>query len=155
SKDRDQRPDAEILRTVREGLRRTREHRTLILAWIGNRYVWGKSPQDPDAIEIMYHAADFRGRSADPYGTRHYAVYFGLSVVQPKTPAILRTLADLCMRVDDPNDLDRVAWGARSQQAELLSYLKPYLAAQDEATREKAVVVEKILGVELQAFAWA
>src|SRR5262249_22320448 len=41
------------------------------------------------------------------------------------------------------------------QQAELLSYLKPYLAAQDEATREKAVVVEKILGGELQAFAWA
>ena len=22
--------------------------------------------------------------SCDPYGTRHYAVYFGLSVVQPK-----------------------------------------------------------------------
>ena len=43
------------------------------------------------------------------------------------TPAILHTLADLCMTSDDPNDLGRVAWGAKAQRAEILSYLKPYL----------------------------
>jgi RNA polymerase sigma-70 factor (ECF subfamily) len=155
SADKDEQLDTEILQTVRQGLRRTREHRTLILSWIGNRYVWGKSPQNPAAVEIMYHAADFRGPNADPYGTRHYAVYFGLSVVRPKTPAILRTLAELCVRVDDPNDLSRVAWGAEDQQAEILAYLKPFLASQDPATREKAAVVEKILRGDLKAFEWA
>lgn len=117
--DKDKRDDEEILQKVRNGLRHTRQHRTVILRWIGNRYIWGESPQDPRAIEILYHAAECNGPNADPYGTRHYAVYFGLSVVSVKTPAILRTLADLAMRVDDPNDLDRIAWGCASQRQDL------------------------------------
>jgi hypothetical protein len=155
SQDKDSRADGEIFETVRNGLRRTTKHRTLILAWVGNRYIWGKSPQHPYAIETMYHAADFSGERADPYGTRHYAVYFGLSVVQPKTPAILRTLADLCMRVDDPNDLGRVAWGAKSQQGELIGYLRRYLESSDESTRAKAEVCRRIFLGELEAFEWA
>ena len=103
----------------------------------------------------MYHAADFSGERADPYGTRHYAVYFGLSVVTKKTPSILRTLADLCMKVDDPNDLSRVAWGAKSQRAELLEYLDPYLKSEDDAVRKKADIVRQIFTGELKAFAWA
>lgn len=155
SKDRDSRPDEEILKTVRQGLRTCKNHKTLILRWIGNKYIWGKSPQNPEAIEIMYHAADFSGERADPYGTRHYAVYFGLSVVTNKTPTILRTLTELCMKVDDPNDLSRVAWGAKSQQTELLAYLDPYLKSEDAAVREKADVVRRIFTGELKAFAWA
>ena len=155
SRDRDSRPDEEILKTVRQGLRTCKNHKTIILRWIGNKYIWNKSPQNPEAIEIMYHAADFSGERADPYGTRHYAVYFGLSVVKEKTPSILRTLVDLCMKVDDPNDLSRVAWGAKSQRAGLLEYLDPYLKAEDEAVREKAEVVRRIFTGELKAFAWA
>ena len=152
SEDKDERPDKEILATVRNGLRRTKQHRTSILRWIGNKYIWGKSPQHPYAIEIMYHAADFSGERADPYGTRHYAVYFGLSVTQPKTPAILRTLAELCMRVDDPNDLSRVAWGAKSQQTELLKYLAPYLDSEEEDVRTKAKICKQIFTGKLKAF---
>lgn len=96
----DSQADEEILKTVHAGLRRTSQHRTLVLRWLGNKYIWNKSPQNSQAIEIMYHAADFR-KAAEVYGVRHYAVYFGLSVVQPKTRAILQTLAELCMRVDD------------------------------------------------------
>ena len=155
SKDKDSRKEDEILDTVRSGLRRTGEHRTSILRWIGNKYIWGESPQHPYAIEIMYHAADFSGERADPYGTRHYAVYFGLSVVRPKTPPILRTLVDLCMRIDDPNDLGRVAWGATSQQAELIAYLRPYQESTDPAIRAKAEVCRQIFVGELKAFAWA
>jgi len=155
SQDKDARRDDEILEKVRIGLRRTKQHRTSILRWIGNRYIWGKSPQNPDAIEIMYHAADFSGEKADPFGTRHYAVYFGLSVVNPKTPAILRTLADLCMRVDDPNDLGRVAWGAKSQRDELIQYLQPYLKSQDKAVRTKAEVCRQIFLGKIKAFEWA
>ncbi len=155
SRHKDEVEDEEILSTVRNGLRHTTQHRTSILRWVGNKYIWNRSPQNPEAIEIMYHAADFSGERADPYGTRHYAVYFGLSVVQEKSPAILKTLVALCMRVDDPNDLSRVAWGARSQRVELLDYLQPYLQSEDAATVEKAGVCEKIFKGELQAFAWA
>lgn len=155
SNDKDARSDQEILDTVRNGLRHTNAHRTSILRWIGNKYIWGQSRQNPDAIEIMYHAADFSGKQADPYGTRHYAVYFGLSVTQPKTPSILRTLAELAIRVDDPNDLSRIQWGCQNQREELLKYLAPFLASDDEAVRAKAQVCEKIFKGELKAFGWA
>ena len=65
-------------------------------------------------------------------------------MVQPKPPAVLRTLVDLCMQVDDREDWSRIAWGTRSQRTEILSYLKPYLAARDEATREKAALLAKV-----------
>lgn len=153
--DKDSRSDEEILKTVRDGFRKTREHRMPILRWIGNKYIWNKSPQNPDAIEIMYHAADFTGENANPSGARHDAVYFGLSVTQPKTPAILRTLAELAMHVDDPNDLDRIAWGCSNQKSELLEYLKPFHESDDETVRNKADVCRRIFSGELKAFAWA
>ncbi|MEZ6033159.1 MAG: protein kinase [Planctomycetaceae bacterium] len=152
---KDSRSDAEILKTVRDGFRNSRQHRMPILRWIGNKYIWNKSPQNPHAIEIMYHAADFSGEDANPSGARHAAVYFGLSVTQPKTSAILRTLAELSMRVDDPNDLDRIAWGCSNQKEELLEYLKPFDASDDEAIRSKADVCHKIFSGELKAFGWA
>lgn len=152
---KDSRSDAEILNTVRQGFRNTRQHRMPILRWIGNKYIWNKSSQNPDAIELMYHAADFSGENANPSGARHSAVYFGLSVTQPKTPAILRTLAELAVQVDDPNDLGRIAWGASNQKAELLKYLKPFQDSNDEAVRNKAEVCRKIFNGELKAFAWA
>jgi serine/threonine protein kinase len=155
ARDKDSRSDDEILETVRSGFRNTSEHRMPILRWIGNKYIWNKSPQNLDAIEIMYHAADFSGGVADPSEARHAAVYFGLSVTQPKTPAILRTLAELSMRVDDPNDLDRIAWGCSNQKSELLEYLKPFHESDDEAVRNKADVCRRIFNGELKAFAWA
>jgi C-terminal processing protease CtpA/Prc len=142
-KDKDKQPTGEILGIVRRGLRRTRAPRDQIMAWIGGKHVWGVSPQNPDAIEILYHAADFHS-AAVAADIRYNAVYYGLSVIQPKTPAVLRTLVDMSM--EEKNDWGRVAWGARSQRDELLVYLKPYLAATDEATREKAAVLAKVLG---------
>jgi hypothetical protein len=141
---KDDRPDAEVLRTLRQGLRRTKSDRAKVLEWIGDRFIWFASPQNPDAIEIVYHASDFRGKAADPYGARKGALHDGLAMVQPKPPAVLRTLVDLCMQVDDREDWNRIAWGTRSQRTEVLSYLKPYLAARDEATREKAALLAKV-----------
>lgn len=146
--------DEEFLLTVRQGLRRTENYRTSILSWVGNRFIWGKEPQDADAIELCYHASDFSDE-ASQYGARHYAVYFGLSVVDEKSPSILRTLAELCVAVDDPNDIGRVAWGAASQLEALLPYLAPSLASEDEWEREKAQAVERIFKGEQKAFEWA
>jgi hypothetical protein len=144
--DKDERSDEEILATVRAGLRRSREDRGNVLRWFGNRYVWGKSPQNPKAVEIMYHAT---GIDQGP------AIYFGLSVVENKTPAILRTLCEIAMETDDPNDLHRIAWGCGSQKAELIAFLEPHLASGDSETREKAEILERIFGGELKAFEWA
>ncbi|MEI8381206.1 MAG: hypothetical protein WCJ09_13845 [Planctomycetota bacterium] len=148
-------PDDAVLKLIRQGLRSTRAHRTVIVRWVGNTYIWGKDEQNADAIELMYHASDFRGPTADPFGTRHYAVYFGLSVVQKKSPAILRTLVDLSLAVDDPNDLDRIAWGSKTQRDELLAFVEPHLKSDDAAIRAKADVLQQIFQGKLKAFAWA
>ena len=95
--DRDSRPDAEVLQTVRQGLRHSYRNQAEILRWVGQRYIVGKSPQNADAIEIMYHAVDL---SSGRDETLRNAVHFGLSAVRPLSPAILHTLADLCFRVD-------------------------------------------------------
>lgn len=151
----DPRSDAEKLRIVRQGLRRARSYPSTILSAVGNTYIWGKSPQNPDAIEIMYHASDSRGPGLNPNGTVQHAVHNGLSVVEPKSPAILRALTELCMRKDDANYMSRVAWGAASQRSELIACLKPYLESKDDATREKAADVNRIFNGELNAFQWA
>jgi hypothetical protein len=147
-------PDAEFLAVIRDGLRRTTNHRTIIISFVGQRFIWGVEPQHPDAIELCYHAADFRSEAAK-YGARHYAVYFGLSVVDEKPPAVLRTLVDLCVAVDDPNDIGRVAWGAETQLDELLPWLAPHLASDDPYDREKAEAVQAIFQGEIGAFEWA
>jgi hypothetical protein len=146
--------DADYLTTVRAGFRRMKGYRTRVLAGLGNRFIWNKDPQNPDAIELMYHAADF-SEAADVYGCRHEAVYFGLSVTKPKTPAILRTLAELCVAVDSRSDLGRVAWGAADQKDELLPYLAPFLASEDEAVKAKARAVVSIIEGDLTAREWA
>ena len=146
--------DAEFLSVIRNGLRHTTNHKTLIISYVGNRFIWGKAPQDPDAIELCYHAAAF-GPGAEDSSTRHYAIYYGLSVVAEKTPAILRTFADLCVLVDDPSDIGRITWGTAEQLDELMPYLEPWLSDEDPWVREKAEAVERIWKGELSAREWA
>lgn len=140
--DKDERPDEEIFSTVRQGLRRTTQHRTLILQWIGNRYVWGKDPQNPRAVEILYHAVPLE---------RHYAVYFGLSVVRNKTPNILRTLADICM---EGQEVGRTTWGLGDQREMLLAYISPHLQDTDPARRQIAEMLVKHFKGELDFEQW-
>jgi hypothetical protein len=117
--DKDRRSDAEILSTVRQGFRRMTQDRRLLLVWIGNRYIWGRDPQNPEAVEIMYHAVPL-----EP----HYAVYFGLSVVHDKTANLLRTLAEVCMQGEE---VERIVWGVGLQREELLAYITPHLQDSD------------------------
>jgi hypothetical protein len=140
--DKDRRSDEEILTTVRHGFRRTTKYRTLILSWIGNRYIWNKKQQNLEAIEIMYHAVPME---------RHYAIYFGLSVVLQKTPNILRTLAEICMQGED---VGRITWGIRSQRDELVSYIKPYLEHRNAEKREIASILLRHFRSELDFEKW-
>jgi hypothetical protein len=115
--------DRQILETVRKGLRRTTKHKTLVLRLVGNRFIWGKSPQNEQAIDLMYRAT----YSPDS-DIRHYAEYFGLSVVEHKDTQILKRLAQLCVNYKE-TDTGRIIWGVymSDQQHEFMSELKPYL----------------------------
>ncbi len=141
--------DQQYLELVRKGFRSTRQHRSLILARIGNKYIWNRKKQNPLAIELMYHASN----NPNKY-ERHYAIYFGLSVVRPKTPAILKTLVDIAMTTDDFNDTGRIAWGAKDQRDELLKYLQPYLANDNLKTREHAQALKDIFSGRDKAFSY-
>jgi RNA polymerase sigma factor (sigma-70 family) len=140
---RDRRPAPEVLGIVRRGLRRTTADREDILREIGGRFVWSASPQDPLAIEILYHATDFRGPRFG-YGDSP-SIYYGLMRVEPETPSILHALVDWCMHVENPADWGWAGWVGRKSRAEILSYLKPYLDSSDDATRRRAEVVGKYL----------
>jgi hypothetical protein len=136
----------EYLEIVRKGFRTIRNHRTLVLARIGKKYIWNKKEQNPLAIELMYHATNNPNK-----GERHYAIYFGLSVVKPKTPAILKALVDIAMTIDDPNDTGRIAWGSRDQKKELIEYLKPYLVSKQEKVSKHAQALKNIFSGKLNA----
>jgi hypothetical protein len=142
----------ELILAVQKGLRRSTSPRLSILRTFGNRLIWGQKIQNPEAIELMYHAAG-AGKNSDL--TDHWAVYFGLSVVETKSPNILRTLAELCMQSDQADMLSRVAWGVRTQQSDCLAYLQPFLNSNEESVRAQARIVSRIIKGELNAFEWA
>ncbi|MHC4645052.1 MAG: M56 family metallopeptidase, partial [Planctomycetota bacterium] len=130
---KDLRDTDEILEMVRKGLRRY-GGRGNILRWIGNLFIWGKSPQNEKAVELMYHASGSDDRRL--YGD---AIYFGLSVTKNKTPEILRAMAAVAMKTDDYHNVTgRILWGCRSQKEELIACLDPYLNSDDEAVHKKA-----------------
>jgi len=150
----DQLPPDEMISAVQKGLRRSKTRTMGILRSLGNRFIWGRHPQNAAAIELMYHASA-ASRDIGSGEASYCAVYFGLSVTDPKTPNILRTLADICMHSDDPNMLSRVAWGVRSQQADCVAFLTPFLESSDEKVKDKAHLVKQILTGKINAFEWA
>ncbi|MCP4453838.1 MAG: hypothetical protein GY809_20445, partial [Planctomycetes bacterium] len=109
--DKDKRSDEEILSTVRQGFRRTSKHKTLVLRWIGNKYIWGKDPQHAEAIEIMYHAVPME---------RHYAVYYGLSTVRDKSEAVIEQLINMALADHENNLYGRIIWGLRGADSNLI-----------------------------------
>ena len=139
---------------IRNGLRHTTVPRASILRWLGNKFIWEKNPQNAAAIEIMFHAADPRN-TADRYGTRHNAVYYGLSVVKPKPDRILTALASLCMEIDEAETIARAVWGCRDQRPALLGALAPFLESKDPKRVQKAKDLQSIVRGELSAFDWA
>lgn len=146
-------PVGEITRLIQNGLRRCQSHRMPILRTLGNRFIWGRVPQNPSAIELMYHAtscpAEGEGQS-----TAQAAVYFGLSVVEPKNEHIIRALVEACVSSDDPNLLDRAVWGLSNDLGIALASLNPFLASKTATVRAKAQLVRRMLKGEVNAFAW-
>jgi len=144
SPDKDSVNDKELLDTVRCGLKKTKHNKNSILRWLGNKYIWGKSPQNKYAIEIMYHAS-----SSDEREIRGAAIYFGLSVTENKTENIFKALVDSCMKSKDWNDVGRAIWGCRQDKNKLLPYLEPYIKSNDDEIKQVAIAFKnEIIGTE-------
>lgn len=105
----------EYRETVRRALRSTPRDRSRVLAQFGNTFVWNQANQDPDAIELLYHAA------GSPE-LRHAALYYGATVVRQTTPNLIRMLVELGHR--DQEIRQRIPWGIRT-------YAKPDQALAD------------------------
>jgi hypothetical protein len=143
--------DESAFELLRLGLRGLRVDRQMpALRWFGNAFIWNQSPQDPRAIELMYHAAGSTNSIIS-----YNAVYFGLSVVRPMTEPILRALVEIGMHSVDPNVLSRIAWGAAASKYELLRQLQPHLESNDPDRRGHAEALRQIFSGEVKAFAWA
>ncbi len=142
--------DDEYIALIRNGLRRTTVRKLFVLREFGNRFVWGNRTQRMDAIELMFHAADPRPE-ADAYGTRHSAIYFGLSVTQDKTPRILDAMVAVAMASESASTIGRIAWGTSQEKDEMLKRLAPHLASDDPIVREKAEDLAKIFRKEESA----
>jgi hypothetical protein len=157
---RNGRSDDESLQMVRRGLRRIDgERRIWVIRWIGARYVPAKGPQNPDAIEILYHAMDYRDDRHYDNATSRYAQGPCSIMVQPKTHALLRALVELGMREDNPdirsNIVAATAMAGPAAQAEMLADLGPYLASGDAAVREKARALQGMFKGEIDSWEWA
>ncbi|MEZ6019291.1 MAG: hypothetical protein R3F17_04080 [Planctomycetota bacterium] len=124
-----------------------------MLVWVGEKYIWEKNPQNPQAIELMWHASDPRP-AADAWGTRHHAVYFGLSVVKPKTPALLAQMARLAMASEDPALLARIAWGCSAEAEALIARFAPFEAAPEPSVAARAQLMTGLLRGKGSAFQW-
>ena len=141
--DKESRPTDEILETVRNGLLTCQSHKMPVLRWIGNKYIWGKNPQNEEAIHLMVEAS----RLPD-LNIYHSAIYFGLSTTLKKTPEIRQAMIDVAMKTEDyRNTIGRIEWGCRDskEKAELLKLLEPYLQSEDKQVRTKAESVRAFL----------
>jgi RNA polymerase sigma factor (sigma-70 family) len=154
------RSDDEILQMVRRGLRRIDgERRIWVIRWIGARYIPAKGPQNPDAIEILYHAMDYRDDRHYDNATSRYAQGPCSILVQPKTHALRRALVELGMREDNPDILSNIvtatAMAGPAGRAEMLADLARYLASGDAAVREKARALQGMFKGEIDSWEWA
>jgi C-terminal processing protease CtpA/Prc len=141
-KNKDEKPiqALEALDIIQDGFRRTSVNRSMIVGWVGGGYTRHPEPIVRDrAIGLLHHA------SFSPEGyVRHFAVYYGLSVVQEKSAQVLDRLATLAMSNESVN---RIVWGvAFTNQADVfLTHLEPYKNSPHSEVRERAETLAKLV----------
>ncbi|MHC4738087.1 MAG: HEAT repeat domain-containing protein, partial [Planctomycetota bacterium] len=99
-------------------------------SFLGYNYIWGKSVEPKEVIEILLRLSKDKDR-----GVRYQAVYCGLSVVENKDESIIERLVE--MALDKTSDFGRISWGlSRGADEEIIKkYLIPHLT--HESTKAK------------------
>lgn len=146
--DKDRQPPAEVFAIVRNGLRAYRDSHEEIVRWVGGKWVWNARPQNPEALEIMYHATTL---------SRHYAIYFGLSVADERTTNISRALAESLMSTPEPdwNDYTRIKHFWRQESTKLVPHLQPFLRLPDKDKRDWADGLIRYFRDDFDVVKWA
>ncbi len=149
-KKRDRLSPAEEMALTRRGLcgtdsTRRDSWRKEYLKAIGTSYLWGKSPQRSDAIELAVLASYHPDLAAT-------AVYYGLSVLRPTVPEdVLERLVELALQ---HVNVGRILWGTKGVHEEMTAFLTPYLVHADPRVVERAASLELALRGELDYEAW-
>ncbi len=130
--------DDEVCRMVRQGLKRS-EKKNDIMSWLGGTGHLGKSPQNPDAIEIAYHLY------GDPW-LRDNALSFGLSKIEPVKPAaVLKAFVEIAIKDGRfGGAVHSMQSGAKGQEKQILQYIEPYLKSDTEYCVQMAKQFQRI-----------
>jgi hypothetical protein len=76
---------------------------------------------------------------------KYNAFYYGLTVAKPKSPIVLKRLADLAMH---GYGVGRIAWGVwvvQDQREEFIDLLKPYLSSNNSIERQQAQNIVRVI----------
>lgn len=109
----------DFLNKVRRGLMRMTKSPMPVLRHISNEAIWHVDPPNPRAVELMWRAAD--PDAGFPDYLQYNAVYFGLSVAEPKTPTLIEGLVRIAALTDNHETLRRIAWSLKGHRQEALT----------------------------------
>lgn len=142
---------AEWVQIIRQGLRRAQDQQgNEWIRWLGQQCAWNAQAdlQDPHAIELLYHASAHTNY-------QYNALYYGLSRLERKPPALLRRMVEIAMRSDDwINVVGHTAWATEKDRDATLVFLGPYLTSTQPAVRAHAEAVKRIYTGEITAQAY-
>lgn len=127
-----------VFEIIRRGFCRTTANKNDIVRTIGSQYIWHKSPSEPFAVDILY-CASFDSKVI------YETFYYGLTVAKPKSPAVLKRLADLAMEGYEVGRIAWSVWQVQDQREEFIGLLKPHLDSTDTTERQQAQNIIKVI----------
>ncbi|MHC4726749.1 MAG: HEAT repeat domain-containing protein [Planctomycetota bacterium] len=140
------------LTIIRNGFRvdtqgNPRKNKNQYIQWVAQKYIESNKVQNPNAIELIYHAS-FDSKLA------YDCVYRGLSTIRPenRTEKILKRLTELAMA---DIGTGRIHWGTKGSHENILKHLQPYLDSLDFDTSVRAQLLEKVFKGELDYDKWS
>jgi len=112
---------------------------------LGGSYIWGQSTEPNEAIETLLQLARDENRQV-----RKNAVYYGLSVVNNKSEAVIKQLIEMAVDEAALNDFGRISWGlGRGADKEIIKeYLRPYLDIESRKGELARVLYRNIFNEE-------
>ncbi|MBN1256513.1 MAG: HEAT repeat domain-containing protein [Planctomycetes bacterium] len=78
---------------------------------LGGQFIWGKSPQPPEAIATI-----LRLSKDENLNVRSQCVYYGLSTVQDKSEEVVKRLLEIALSDKENNIYNRACWGLQRNE---------------------------------------
>lgn len=146
------RSDREIIRTVRHGLRKSKEGKRFMIRWFCRHFGRPRSfvsKYSLEAYDLMYYASFSPDKDA-----RHSAIYFGISGGWC-SPKIRKRYLQLSMDFfEEVDSTVKIAKTNESFKNEMLMYLEPYLNSSEAKVRQRAILFEKFFTGETDYRKW-